>query len=120
MGPDKEKIFALEQKMAQLGIKKSDIEEKFIKGSGRGGQKVNKAVSTVFLKHRLTGITVKCGKSRSQHLNRFLALRTLVEKIESNTLDKPNPQQKKIDKKRKQKARRRKKSLKKMQNSINE
>ncbi len=112
MGPDTAKIDALEKKMAALGIKKSDIQEKFIKGSGKGGQKVNKSVSTVFLKHKKTNITVKYGKARSQHLNRFMALRSLVEKIESYLKGHRNPDQKKFDKIRKQKQRRKRRGRK--------
>ncbi len=114
MGPNKAKIKALEIKMTDLGIKKDDIEEKFIKGSGKGGQKVNKSVSTVFLKHKITNISVKCGKTRSQHLNRFLALRSLVEKIEIFMKGGDDPQQKKVDKIRKQKLRRKRKNKKKI------
>ena len=114
MGPNKAKIEALETKMTDLGIKKDDIEEKFIKGSGKGGQKVNKSVSTVFLKHKITNISVKCGKTRSQHLNRFLALRSLVEKIEIFMKGGDDPQQKKVDKIRKQKMRRKRKNKKKI------
>lgn len=113
MGPDKAKVQALERRMADLGIQRQDIEEKFIKSSGRGGQKVNKSVSAVHMKHRPTGIIVKCGKSRSQHLNRFLALRMLTDKIEEQQAGGKSAQQQKIEKKRKQKLRRKRKSKKK-------
>ncbi len=113
MGPSKEKKEALQQKMDKLGIKNSDIELKFIKASGRGGQKVNKSNSAVFVKHTPTGITAKCGKDRSQTLNRFLATRSLVEKIEANDLGKNDTESAKIIKLRKQKARRKRKSQKK-------
>lgn len=69
------------EEMQNLNIKESDIEEKFIKCSGHGGQKVNKTSSGVYLKHLPSGIEVKCTKERSQGLNRFLARRMLVEKI---------------------------------------
>ncbi len=82
MGPGKDKIDALEQKMKTLNIDVKDIEFKYIKSSGRGGQKVNKTASAVFAKHIKTGLSVKCGRERSQHLNKFLALRNLVDKIE--------------------------------------
>lgn len=72
---------ALLEEMEKLGIKESDIEEKFIKCSGHGGQKVNKTSTGVYLKHIPTGIEVKCTKERSQGLNRFFARRMLVEKI---------------------------------------
>lgn len=110
MGPGKEKILELEKKMTALGIKKEDIEEKFIKSSGRGGQKVNKSNSCVFLKHKKTDLSVKCGKTRSQHLNRFLALRQLVEKIEAGLTGETCKKDRQIEKIRKQKQRRKKKT----------
>lgn len=110
MGPSKEKILALEQKIKKLGIEKNDIEEKFVKSSGRGGQKVNKSNTAVFLKHKRTGLSVKCGKSRSQHLNRFLAMRSLIDKIEANITGVDEPEQKRINKIRKQKQKRKQRS----------
>lgn len=113
-GPDREKIIALEKRMDLLGICKKDILEKFIKSSGRGGQKVNKTSSTVFLTHLPTQIIVKFGKHRSQHLNRFMALRLLVEKIEQLKLGIPDAKVRKIARRKKQKQRRRKKALNKV------
>ncbi len=77
-----EKAQWLVEKMEALGIEEKDIEEKFIRSSGRGGQKVNKTSTCVYLKHTPTGIEVKCMKERSQSLNRFLARRELVSRIE--------------------------------------
>jgi protein subunit release factor B len=71
----------LRERMRTLGIDERDLEEKFVKSGGRGGQKVNKTSSCVFLKHVPTGIEVKFMKDRSQSINRFLARRELVEKI---------------------------------------
>ncbi len=113
-GPGKDKLFDLEQRMNALGIKKEDIEEKFIKASGRGGQKVNKSSSAVFLKHKKTGFTVKCGKSRSQSLNRFYALRALIEKIEQAMMGTDEEKLKKTEKINKQKKRRKRKTQKKL------
>ncbi|MFH1154497.1 MAG: peptide chain release factor-like protein [Pseudomonadota bacterium] len=109
MGPSKEKLAALETRMQTLGILPGDIEEKFIKSSGRGGQKVNKTSSAVFLRHVPTSITVKCGAERSQTLNRFLALRRLVEKVaEVQAGGTPgNPENLKSIRKQKQKRRKR-------------
>ena len=76
-----EKNQRLKEKMEALGIQEDDIEEKFVRSSGRGGQKVNKTSTCVYLKHVPTGTEVKCMKERSQLLNRFLARRELVEKI---------------------------------------
>jgi protein subunit release factor B len=110
MGPNKEKIIELENKMKALEVNKNDIEEKFIKSSGRGGQKVNKSSSAVFLKHIPTQLTVKYGKARSQALNRFLALRLLIEKIEEKKFGINSKELEKINKIRKQKKKRRKRA----------
>ncbi len=72
----------LKEKMEALGIHEKDIEEKFIRSSGRGGQKVNKTSTCVYLKHLPTAIEVKSMRERSQSLNRFLARRELVMRIE--------------------------------------
>ena len=80
----------LQAKMEALGVREKDLEEKFIRSSGRGGQKVNKTSSCVYLKHVPTGIEVKCMKDRSQSLNRFLARRELFSKNrEVSPIDRP-------------------------------
>jgi protein subunit release factor B len=73
----------LQDKMAELGVREEDIEEQFVRSSGKGGQHVNKTSSCVQLKHKPTGAEVKCMKDRSQSVNRFLARRELLEKIEA-------------------------------------
>ena len=72
----------LKQKMESLNIREEDILEKFIRSSGKGGQKVNKTSSCVYIKHIPTGIEIKRMKDRSQSINRFLARRELIERIE--------------------------------------
>lgn len=95
------------QEMERLGIKESDLEEKFIKCSGHGGQKVNKTSTGVYLKHIPTGIEVKCTKERSQGLNRFFARRVLVEKLKE-FMGIPTEKQKSIEKIRKKKRKKQK------------
>jgi protein subunit release factor B len=68
--------------MASLGVAESDLRETFVRSSGPGGQKVNKTSTCVQLVHVPTGITVKCQRERSQALNRFLARRLLLDRIE--------------------------------------
>jgi protein subunit release factor B len=104
VGIEKEK--ALEEKMRRLGIRQEDIEESFIRSSGPGGQNVNKTSTCVYLKHIPTGIEVKCQKERSQALNRFLARRILLQKIETRILGKLSQEQQLIAKIRRQKRRR--------------
>ena len=99
----------LKNKMDELGIKESDIEEKFIRASGKGGQHVNKTSTCVYLKHIPTGIEVKCMKDRSQSLNRFLARRELVEEMERRS-GKLTSEDLKREKIRKQKARSKKRA----------
>ena len=109
-----EKEASLKARMESLGIKESDLEEKFIRASKKGGQKVNKTSSCVYLKHKPTGIEVKCQKERSQALNRFLARRILINKIESLVLGKKAAEQKRIEKIRRQKRRRSRRAKEKM------
>jgi len=71
----------LREKMEELTIFEKDIEEKFVRSSGHGGQNVNKTSTCVYLKHIPTGIEVKCMKDRSQSINRFLARRELLKKV---------------------------------------
>jgi protein subunit release factor B len=69
--------------MAALGIAESDLLEKFVRGSGAGGQKINKTSNCVFLKHLPTGVCIKCQIDRSREMNRFLARRELCEQLEA-------------------------------------
>ncbi len=110
----KGKIDALKAKMNSLGIKEEDLTEKFIRASGKGGQKVNKTSSCVYLKHRPTGVEVKCQKERSQVLNRFLARRILASKVESLILGRKSEERKRIEKIRRQKRRRSRRAKEKM------
>ncbi len=105
---------ALKAKMASLGIKEADLDEKFIRSSKPGGQNVNKTSSCVYIKHRPTGIEVKCQQERSQALNRFLARRILVIKIETLLLGRKREEQRKIEKIRRQKRKRSKRAKAKM------
>src|ERR671914_2761809 len=81
VSPEKQKF--LLERMDSLGVREQDIDEQFVRSSGAGGQKVNKASTCVVLHHRPTGIRVKCQQERSQALNRFLARRILLDKIEA-------------------------------------
>ena len=99
--------------LKQLGIKPEDLEEKFILASGKGGQKVNKTSSAVYLKHLPTGIEVKASKDRSREVNRYLAREKLIEIYQSQILGLQTKKAKLLQKKKKQKQRRKRKSVKK-------
>ncbi len=97
-----------------LGIQADDITEKFVRGSGKGGQKINKTSSCVTLKHEPTGIEVRCQKHREQSKNRLSAYKLLILKIEDKVKGVKSERAQKIFKLRKQKKRRSKKAKEKM------
>lgn len=101
-----EKIKALEERMHFLKIYEKDLLEKFVHSQGRGGQKLNKSSSCVWLKHVPSGIEVKCQKDRSQAMNRFFARRMLADKIEEMLNGKDSEQAIKREKLRRQKKKR--------------
>src|SRR3990167_5138716 len=105
-----EKEKALREKMVCLGIREQDIVESFIRSKGPGGQNVNKTSTCVRLKHIPTGIEVKCQKERTQILNRYIARKILVNKIESLVLGKLSEERRRIEKLRRQKRRRSRKA----------
>ena len=76
----------MRDRMDRLGISESDFQETFIRSSGPGGQKVNKTSSCVYLVHLPTGLSIKCQRERSQALNRYLARRLLIDRIERQRL----------------------------------
>ena len=81
VSPEKETQLA--QRMSALGVREADIEETFVRSGGHGGQNVNKCATCVQLLHRPTRLQVKCQATRQQGLNRFLARRLLLDKIEA-------------------------------------
>ncbi len=100
--------------MESLNIREEDIEESFIRSSGRGGQHVNKTSTCVYLKHIPTGIEVKCQEERSQALNRYRARVILANKIEQAIRGKESEEIQRIEKIRRQKRKRSKRAKEKM------
>ena len=104
---------AIAARMLELGVAEDDFEESFVRSSGPGGQKVNKTSSCVYLVHIPTGLSVKCQRERSQSLNRYLARKLLLDKIErlqkgfiakeKETLEKIRRQKRKRSKRAKEK-----------------
>lgn len=92
--------------MAALGVHESDLDESFVRSGGKGGQKVNKSSSCVMLLHRPTGLRVKCQTTRHQALNRFLARRLLLDKIERRQKGYVEAERAVIEKLRRQKRKR--------------
>jgi protein subunit release factor B len=109
-GVTERKKAELEQRMQKCNLSEKEIEEKFVRSSGAGGQKVNKSATCVHLKHIPSGLAVKVQKSRSQGLNRYYARKRMCELLENKLLGKESHQAKRIEKIRKQKDRRRRKN----------
>ena len=105
-GVSEQKAAALENRMRQLSVREEDIEESFIRGSGPGGQKINKSASCVQLQHRSSGAMVRCQRERSLALNRFLARRILCDQIEKKVTGEIAKEKSRIEKIRRQKRRR--------------
>ena len=101
-----EKETELFSRMAALGIRETDLVERFVRGSGKGGQKVNKTSSCVYVLHKPSGIEVKCQRERSQSLNRFLARRELCDRLEEKIKGVQSARQQAHEKIRRQKRRR--------------
>lgn len=72
----------IDARLAAAGVRPADVEERFVRGTGPGGQKINKTSSTVWLRHRPTGVEVRCQRERSQAANRELAWMELCAKLE--------------------------------------
>jgi len=100
--------------MSALGVREEDIEETFVRSQGAGGQNVNKTSSCVVLLHRPTQIRVKCQTERSQALNRFLARRRLLDKIEEQKRGFVAAERARVEKIRRQKRKRSRRAKNKM------
>ena len=97
---------SLRTRMARLEIREEDFVEKFVLGSGKGGQKVNKTASCVFLSHAQSGLDVKVQRSRSRESNRYFARRELCDKVEQKVLGEKSARRQAEEKIRRQKRRR--------------
>jgi protein subunit release factor B len=113
--PEKEKL--LKEKMLSLGIREDDLAESFVRSGGKGGQKVNKTSTCVYLKHLPSGTEIKCQKDRSQALNRYHARVALCQKIETRSRGEESGEARSIKKMRKQKIKRNKRAREKILNT---
>jgi len=100
--------------MRRLGVSEGDLEERFVRSSGPGGQRTNKVSTCVVLRHRPSGLEVRCQPERLQALNRFLARRLLLDRLEAQRLGRLSEQAQRIAKIRRQKRRRSRRAKEKM------
>jgi len=104
VSPEKQR--KLQEQMERLGILEQDLAEHFIRGSGKGGQKINKTSSCVQLVHQPSGIEIRCQQTRSQADNRYWARRELCDRVEGKILGEKSKKQQAFEKIRRQKRRR--------------
>ena len=109
-----EKANQLALRMAALGVSEAEIEESFVRSGGHGGQNVNKTSTCVMLVHRPTGLQVKCQETRQQGLNRFIARRILLDKIEEKQKGFVAAKRDEIERIRRQKRKRSRRAKQKM------
>jgi len=102
----KDRQARLRRQMHEWGIRDIDIAEKFIRSSGPGGQNVNRVSTCVYLKHRPSGIEVKCQRERTQAQNRHLAREILFEKLKDLSRRESLKKKQKEEKLRRQKRKR--------------
>lgn len=114
MSISKDKEDEIKRLMHEIGLKEEDLIEKFILGSGRGGQNLQKTSSCVYLKHIPSGIEVKCQKDRSREVNRWLARRAICEKFQNEILLEKTKKIQEFEKIRRQKKTRSRKQKRKM------
>jgi protein subunit release factor B len=108
------KRLALADRMRRLGVSEGDLEERFLRSSGPGGQRTNKVSTCVVLRHRPSGLAVRCQRERLQGLNRFLARRLLLDRLEAQRLGRLSEEAQRIAKIRRQKRRRSRRAKEKM------
>ena len=109
-----EKAQALAARMATLGIHEADLDEQFVRSGGKGGQNVNKVATCVVLRHRPSGLQVKCQAERSQAMNRFLARRLLCDKLDERRRGAASAAEQARERIRRQKRRRSRRAKEKM------
>ncbi len=99
------KTEALRARVARLGLDLRLVEESFVRGGGKGGQKINKTANAVMLKYPPLGLVVRCQRERKRSVNRFLALRELVDEIEFRVSPETSEKMREIERLRRKKNR---------------
>ena len=104
ISPEKARLLA--RRMEELGVREDDLDEHFVTSGGKGGQNVNKVATCVVLLHRPTRTQVKCQEARTQGMNRYLARKLLLDKIEAARLGAASRKEQEAERIRRQKRRR--------------
>ena len=105
-----EKVTELLCRIRELAIDPGEIEESFVRGGGPGGQKINKTASCVVLRYPKLDLVVRCQRERKRSVNRFLALRELVDKIEERLRPGTSKRAKEAERRKRNRARARRRS----------
>jgi protein subunit release factor B len=102
------------ERLARLGVRDEDLDESFVRSGGKGGQNVNKVATCVVLRHRPSGIIVKCQRERSQAANRLVARALLADRLETERLGRASARRQEAERVRRQKRRRSRRAKQKM------
>ncbi|HVE39217.1 MAG TPA: peptide chain release factor-like protein [Planctomycetota bacterium] len=99
------KVAELLARLATLRIDPAAIDEQFVRGGGPGGQKINKTSNCVLLRYPPLDLVVRCQRDRRRNVNRFLALRELVDRAEMAISPGSSKRLNDVERKRRNKAR---------------
>ena len=67
----------------EVRIDKNDLDERFTRGGGPGGQHRNTSDTAVVLTHKPSGISVRAENGKSQHINRQTAMSILRARLKA-------------------------------------
>ena len=103
---------------SKFNVLELDVDEEFTRGFGPGGQKTNKSNNCVIVTHRPTGLQVKSHDARLQSINRKLARKILIDRLDFHLNGDTSKHQQKVDRIKRGKDRQEKRRKRNEKNTI--